>query len=66
MAAEILRNGAIVLKSKDDVVLAVWPDKAHPFVTWRRDCNTPGEVDTGHYFPEFDDAFADFNKRVAS
>ncbi len=55
---ERLRNGAFVLESKDDVVLAYWPDTPMPRVVWRRDAEDKSSVWDGSHFSDLTEAVA--------
>lgn len=58
-----LRNGARVLRFNESagLVLAEWPGRWTPFVTWRVDAD--GNAYWGNYHRELRDAETDFAKR---
>ena len=58
---EQLENGAYIIKRKERIILAIWPEKMKPFVTWRLEGD---EVVDGNYFGDIASALADFNKRT--
>lgn len=61
---EKLRNGATVLESKDDVVLAYWPGTSMPWVVWRRDSVGKSSVHGGCYFATLPEAVNKFQERT--
>ena len=57
-----LSNGAIVIATKHDLVLALWAENTvTPYVTWRVDRD--GSLYMGHYHQEIAVAVADYEER---
>jgi len=61
---EKLRNGATVLESKDDIVLAYWPGTSMPWAVWRRDACDPASVHSGSYFQTLPEAVFKYQERT--
>lgn len=59
-----LRNGAIILQQTGDLILAYWPDRPHPFVVWREDAVTKGEVHSGTYSETITAALQIFQRKL--
>ena len=61
-----LKNGAVVLlmyaNPEETIVLAYWVGNNMPYVTWRVD--EDGYSFWGHYYKEYDEAKAGFDKRI--
>jgi hypothetical protein len=63
MPGDRLPNGAIVLKMRGEIVLALYPGW-QPWVTWRLDDDHNAYL--GHYFETLARALEDFDKRTLS
>lgn len=63
-----LPNGAIILEWKvtdnGHVILAIFPQRHHPFVTWIAPLSDLTATTNGHYFPHLDEAMADYKDRT--
>ena len=57
-----LANGALVIAIDNNVVLALWVDSYHPYVTWNIDAFSG--LYAGHYFDNIVPAATDYDNRV--
>lgn len=58
-----LKNGATIIDTNGQVVLANWQGHGRPFVTWRLD--QQGNTFLGHYYASLIEAVVDFQERAA-